>query len=128
MINLLDLDPPALASLFAELGEKPFRAKQVSRWVHQHLVDEVEAMTDLSRVLREHPDGAKVAGLDHVGAPRAGGGDGLDGDHRDLPRLLEQLIRPDLRAGAFQDRWGESRSRRFGCWLLEKAAGAFVEP
>jgi 23S rRNA (adenine2503-C2)-methyltransferase len=53
VINLLDLDAAGLAALFADLGEKPFRAKQVSRWVHQHLVDEVEAMTDLSRVLRE---------------------------------------------------------------------------
>jgi 23S rRNA (adenine2503-C2)-methyltransferase len=53
VINLLDLDAAGLAALFAELGEKPFRAKQVSHWVHQRLVGEVEAMTDLSRALRE---------------------------------------------------------------------------
>ncbi len=53
VINLLDLDAAGLAALFADLGEKPFRAKQVSHWVHQRLVDEVEAMTDLSRALRE---------------------------------------------------------------------------
>jgi len=51
--NLLDLDAAGLAALFADLGEKPFRAKQVSHWVHQRLVGEVEAMTDLSRTLRE---------------------------------------------------------------------------
>ena len=39
MINLLDLDAAGLAALFADLGEKPFRAKQVSHWVHQRLVD-----------------------------------------------------------------------------------------
>ena len=52
MINLLDLDAAGLAALFADLGEKPFRAKQVSRWVHQRLVDGPDAMTDLSRKVR----------------------------------------------------------------------------
>jgi 23S rRNA (adenine2503-C2)-methyltransferase len=52
VINLLDLDAAGLAALFADLGEKPFRAKQVSRWVHQRLVDGPDAMTDLSRTVR----------------------------------------------------------------------------
>src|SRR5580765_8158386 len=52
VINLLDLDAAGLAALFADLGEKPFRAKQVSRWVHQRLVDGPDAMTDLSRAVR----------------------------------------------------------------------------
>jgi len=45
MINLLDLDPPALAAFFANRGEKPFRARQVSRWVHQRFVADVGAMS-----------------------------------------------------------------------------------
>jgi 23S rRNA (adenine2503-C2)-methyltransferase len=53
MINLLDLDPQALARFYAELGEKPFRARQTLRWVHQALVDDVGAMTDISRRLRD---------------------------------------------------------------------------
>jgi 23S rRNA (adenine2503-C2)-methyltransferase len=52
VINLLDLDAAGLAALFADLGEKPFRAKQVSRWVHQRFVDGPDAMTDLSRAVR----------------------------------------------------------------------------
>jgi 23S rRNA (adenine2503-C2)-methyltransferase len=64
MINLLDLDPPALARLFAELGEKPFRARQVSHWLHQRLEGRVEAMTDLARPLRE-----RLAALAGVIAP-----------------------------------------------------------
>src|SRR5436190_3633207 len=51
--NLLDLDPNALALLFAERGEKPFRARQVLRWLHQRFVDDVGAMSDLARPLRE---------------------------------------------------------------------------
>jgi 23S rRNA (adenine2503-C2)-methyltransferase len=52
MQNLLDLDPPALAHWFAQRGEKPFRARQVSRWVHQRFVADVESMTDLAKSLR----------------------------------------------------------------------------
>jgi 23S rRNA (adenine2503-C2)-methyltransferase len=51
--NLLELDAAGLTTLFAELGEKPFRAKQVAHWVHQRLADEIESMTDLSKALRE---------------------------------------------------------------------------
>ena len=39
--NLLDLDLAGLERFFAERGEKPFRARQVSRWLHQRLVDYV---------------------------------------------------------------------------------------
>ena len=53
MTNLLDLDPEALLKFFAQRGERPFRAKQVSRWVHQRFVDDVTAMTDLAKPLRE---------------------------------------------------------------------------
>jgi len=52
MINLLDLDRVRLAALFADLGEKPFRAKQVSHWLHQRLVDDIGAMTDLAKAVR----------------------------------------------------------------------------
>ena len=52
MINLLDLSPDALAAFFAERGEKPFRSRQVSRWIHQRFVDDVAAMTDLAASLR----------------------------------------------------------------------------
>ena len=50
--NLLDLDAAGLAVLFADLGEKPFRAKQVSQWLHQRFAPDIESMTDLSRALR----------------------------------------------------------------------------
>jgi 23S rRNA (adenine2503-C2)-methyltransferase len=53
MINLLDLDTAGLATLFTGLGEKPFRARQVARWVHQRLTGDIGAMSDLARPLRE---------------------------------------------------------------------------
>ena len=63
-MNLLDLDPAGLARFFAERGEKPFRAGQISRWVHQRLVDDPSEMTDVSRALRE-----RLAADATIGAP-----------------------------------------------------------
>src|SRR5690242_19625141 len=52
MTNLLDLDPAALAAWFAARGHKPFRARQVSRWIHQRFASDVETMSDLAKPLR----------------------------------------------------------------------------
>jgi 23S rRNA (adenine2503-C2)-methyltransferase len=51
--NLLDLTLPRLTEWFAQQGEKPFRAKQVFRWIHQRGVADFGAMTDLAKGLRE---------------------------------------------------------------------------
>ncbi len=51
--NLLDLDRPAMADWFVARGEKPFRAQQVLKWIHQLGVDDFSAMTNLSKSLRE---------------------------------------------------------------------------
>jgi len=51
--NLLDLTLPRLTEWFAQQGEKPFRAKQVFRWIHQRGVADFDAMTDIAKSLRE---------------------------------------------------------------------------
>ena len=53
MQNLLDLEPAALARWLTERGEKPFRARQVSRWLHQRFAADFASMTDLAKPLRE---------------------------------------------------------------------------
>jgi 23S rRNA (adenine2503-C2)-methyltransferase len=63
--NLLGLDAAGLAAFFATLGEKPFRARQVLRWVHRAGEDEFARMSDLAKDLR-----AKLAGAACVEAPR----------------------------------------------------------
>ena len=60
MTPLLGLAPAELETFIAELGEKPFRARQVSRWLHQRLVGDVSEMTDLSKALREKLAAATV--------------------------------------------------------------------
>ena len=52
-VNLLDFTLPALTEWFAAQAEKPFRAKQVYKWIHQRGVADFDAMTDLAKSLRE---------------------------------------------------------------------------
>ena len=63
--NLLGLDATGLAGFFAKLGEKPFRARQVLRWVHQRREGDFGRMSDLAKGLRD-----KLAGAACVEAPR----------------------------------------------------------
>jgi 23S rRNA (adenine2503-C2)-methyltransferase len=51
--NLLGLDAAALERFFEAQGEKPFRAKQVLRWIHQRGEADFGRMSDLARPLRE---------------------------------------------------------------------------
>jgi 23S rRNA (adenine2503-C2)-methyltransferase len=53
LTNLLDLDPAQLVAYCAELGEKPFRAKQLQRWIHQFGASDFDAMSDLAKSLRD---------------------------------------------------------------------------
>ncbi len=53
LTNLLDLDPAGLVSWCGDLGEKPFRAKQLQRWIHQFGESDFDAMTDLAKSLRD---------------------------------------------------------------------------
>ncbi|MFZ6817535.1 23S rRNA (adenine(2503)-C(2))-methyltransferase RlmN [Undibacterium sp. Ji22W] len=64
LTNLLDFDPAQLVAYCSELGEKPFRAKQLQRWIHQFGASNFDEMTDLAKSLRE-----KLAGRAHISAP-----------------------------------------------------------
>jgi len=53
-MNLLDLDRAAMETFFTSIGEKPFRASQVMKWIHQHRVTDIAEMTNLSKSLRDN--------------------------------------------------------------------------
>ena len=59
-VNLLNFDSEGLVGFCADLGEKPFRAKQLLRWVHQRGEGDFSAMSDLAKSLREKLVGAAV--------------------------------------------------------------------
>ena len=50
--NLLNFDADQLTAWFAGQGEKPFRARQVLRWMHKAGEAEFDAMSDLAASLR----------------------------------------------------------------------------
>jgi 23S rRNA (adenine2503-C2)-methyltransferase len=51
--NLLGYDAAALQRFFLEQGEKPFRARQVMRWIHQSGEADFARMSDLAKATRE---------------------------------------------------------------------------
>jgi 23S rRNA (adenine2503-C2)-methyltransferase len=51
-VNLLNLDRAGLTAFCAALGEKPFRATQLFRWIHQKGVADFAQMSDLAASLR----------------------------------------------------------------------------
>lgn len=54
MVNLLNLNRDDLTAFLVSLGEKPFRATQLLKWIHQQGVVDFDVMTNLSKALRQH--------------------------------------------------------------------------
>ena len=64
LTNLLNFDLPGLIAYCQELGEKPFRATQLFRWIHQRGATDFAQMTDLAKSLREKLTAqARIEGL-----------------------------------------------------------------
>lgn len=63
-INLLDLNRQQMRELFLSMGEKPFRADQVMKWMYHYCCDDFEQMTDINKVLR-----AKLSQIAEIRAP-----------------------------------------------------------
>ncbi len=51
-VNLLDLNLTGLTEFVVSLGEKPFRAKQLLRWMHQYGETDFAKMTDIAKPFR----------------------------------------------------------------------------
>ncbi len=63
-INLLDLNRKQMRQFFIDMGEKPFRADQVMKWMYHYCYDDFEQMTDINKVLR-----AKLQQVAEIKAP-----------------------------------------------------------
>lgn len=62
--NLLDMDATALVAFCTQLGEKPFRARQLLRWIHVNGQSDIQAMSDLAKSFR-----TKLASTAQILAP-----------------------------------------------------------
>jgi 23S rRNA (adenine2503-C2)-methyltransferase len=84
-INLLGFNHKALVDFFVTIGEKPFRAQQVLQWIHFQGVQEIQAMSNLSKSLRE-----KLAEIAEIRAPEvAYENTSADGTHKWVLRLAD---------------------------------------
>ncbi|MDP4537700.1 bifunctional tRNA (adenosine(37)-C2)-methyltransferase TrmG/ribosomal RNA large subunit methyltransferase RlmN [Alkalimonas collagenimarina] len=82
-INLLNFTRPQMKAFFAEMGEKPFRADQVMKWIYHYCVDDFDQMTNINKVLRE-----KLKERCEIRAPEvATRQDSLDGTIKFVMRL-----------------------------------------
>lgn len=52
--NLLGMDLDSLKAFFIEIGEKPFRATQLMKWIHQFGEADFDMMTNVSKKMREN--------------------------------------------------------------------------
>ena len=52
-VNLMDLEEGRMRSFFEWLGEKPFRAQQILKWIYHQGVTDFTEMTNLSLELRQ---------------------------------------------------------------------------
>ncbi|MGQ0655769.1 MAG: 23S rRNA (adenine(2503)-C(2))-methyltransferase RlmN [Betaproteobacteria bacterium] len=85
-VNLLDFDRAALEAWFAAQGEKPFRARQLLRWMHHAGESDFARMTDIARPLRE-----RLARSALVAAPRiVGDSTAEDGTRKWLMQVDEK--------------------------------------
>jgi 23S rRNA (adenine2503-C2)-methyltransferase len=64
--NIHDFDARSLAEFLTGIGEKPFRATQILKWVHQQGVVDFAGMTNLSLSLRERLAAMMTAELPEV--------------------------------------------------------------
>ena len=111
-VNLLDFSSEKLKAFFIEKGEKPFRATQIIKWIHQCGVDDFNQMTNVSKVLRTELQGFAEIRAPEVVIDKASS----DGTHKWLLRLedgncIETVYIPE------KDRGTLCVSSQVGCAL-----------
>lgn len=111
-INLLGLSAEKLTDFFASIDEKPFRATQVLKWMHQMGVDDFDQMTNLAKNLRE-----KLKAVAEITAPEVvSQHDSVDGTCKWIIRVsggscIETVFIPE------KDRGTLCISSQIGCSL-----------
>lgn len=111
-VNLLDFTTEKLKALLIERGEKPFRATQLIKWMHQYCVDDFDSMTNVSKSMR-----SELAKFAEIRAPEVIMDQAsADGTHKWLLRLedgncIETVFIPE------KDRGTLCVSSQVGCAL-----------
>ncbi len=99
--NLLGMTRRSMAAFFVSLGEKPYRAEQVMKWLYHGGVDDFDAMTNIAKPLRE-----RLRQVATISAPAFGPAQqGADGVLKWAARTaagqaVETVLIPDRRSDA----------------------------
>ena len=85
MTDIKSMTIDELKELMTALGDKPFRAKQIYSWLHEHLVTSYDEMTNLSKSLREKLKECPITALEVVDVQTSK----IDGTQKYLFRLSD---------------------------------------
>lgn len=110
--NLFDMNRADMAAFFVGLGEKPYRAEQILKWLYHHGCTDLDAMTNLSMALRQRLSGLAGMELPEVALHESS----RDGTHKWVLRLaggdcIEMVFIPE------PDRGTLCVSSQVGCAL-----------
>jgi len=94
--NLLGLSRAKMEAFVSAIGEKPFRAQQILKWIHHSGVDDFDAMTNISKALREKLKQAAIIQPPEIASQQ----DSKDGTRKWAIRvaggsLVETVLIPD---------------------------------
>jgi len=84
-INLLDMSSEKMKAFLQERGEKPFRATQLIKWLHQHQAESLDQMTNISKAMRANLAEIAEIRLPEVVLDKAS----ADGTHKWVLRLAD---------------------------------------
>lgn len=98
--NLLGMDEKAMQDFFIGIGEKPYRAHQILKWIHHDGVQDFHAMTNVSKALRQRLSEIAEIQLPHILLEKQA----TDGTYKWLLRLkdgncIETVFIPEKNRG-----------------------------
>jgi 23S rRNA (adenine2503-C2)-methyltransferase len=109
-IDLRSLDLTTLSALLASTGERPYRVRQVFRWLHQKAAAGLEEMTDVPKALRETLQArASLTTLERAAEQRSADGTIKWTWRTDDGKLVESVYMPE------EDRRTLCVSSQVGC-------------
>ena len=88
MTDIKSMTKDELKNLMTELGEKPFRAKQIYSWLHEHLVTSYDEMGNIPGKLKEKLKDYPIAALEMVDEQVSA----IDGTRKYLFRLSDGYV------------------------------------
>ena len=99
MTDIKSMTVEELKGLMTELGEKPFRAKQIYSWLHKHLVTSYDQMENIPKSLRQKLEQYPITVLETLDVQISK----IDGTRKYLFRLSDGQLLTASRYGIDHD-------------------------